>query len=307
MNYIKKTIYLPSGGVEYSPLVFLDKIDASYVFMRSDHFSNESLFDTFASTLNHYCKLPVPVGEMYTSDIYYLWSLMATIDLGRKFFTTGEVCDKCKEEYSVSVYLEKLDVLIGNKFNGFTIPKANFTIEELNANIILRPRKVLDNYAFSANIQQYMDRDGKETNTVYRYLNFIVTQIESIKIDGVDINQQLFFDVIKSTSLDCLFELYNKVKLLNKSFGIYDNFKSTCPKCGHKNEGWLYDDLSYSQPFITGGTDGEQFKNLYMGLLQEARYPCNTFDDGFKRPLRYNDFFYNAMKEMDFQQGTIMM
>ena len=203
-KYIKKTLYLPSGGVEYSPLAFIDKVDAAYMFMRADPFSIESMFDLLTSTINFYCELPTAIENMYTIDIYYIWSLMTMMDFDKKYLESGVVCGACRKEYDVKIRIEIFDSVIGNKYDGFIIPINTHEVEDFVFSF--KPRKVIHNYTFAAGMQKYLLANGKETNTAEKYILFCATQLESLTYQGVQIDKKDWSSAIRSMYLKDMFE-----------------------------------------------------------------------------------------------------
>ena len=304
-GFIKKTIYLPSGGIDYSPLVFVGKPDGAYAIMRLDPMGSDSNFDMLTSTVNHYCELPVPIKDMYTQDIYYIWSFLLTMDLMHgEDFKLKIPCSKSSCHYVNSVFLSvgTMDISILNKFNGDTLVERVFD-SHLGISVGYKPRKGIANFDFGSAMTAHNDPHLEITLSY-----FCATQAEWIKYDGKLLPKHQWIQALMSLTYVELYRLYKDMIAYSKSFGIYDNFIFKCRTCGTENQGWLYDDLISS--FYTSGASNNklgQLENVFKFSIEEARLPSFTLDDVYAQPIRYAERFSAALKEIKFQHGQVMM
>ena len=300
---IKKTIYLPSGGIEYAPLAFVGKPDHAYIIMRLDPSGYDSNFDVVTSTLNHYCDLPVSIDKMYMQDVNYLWGYLLTMDLVRNEPIKLTIqCKDCGFHNLVFISIDSMDVSVLNRFDGGVIKEEIFT-SPLDITVGYKPRKAMANFDFGIAMNAHEDPDVSITLSY-----FCASQANWIMCGTEMLPKHQWSEALRSLTYVELYRLYSSMRSLTKSFGIYDYFTFGCRKCKSKNDGWLFDDLATSLYSINSfNVQVKKLEDTFRFAIEEARMPSFTLRDIFTQPIRYADQISAALREVKFQPGQVMM
>lgn len=307
-GFIKKTIYLPSGGAEYPPFAYVGKPDAAYVFMRLDHNGSDSSFDVESSTIRHYCDLPAPMERMFTQDLHYIWTYMMTTDMVKEdTIRVGVCCPSCGKVNTAFVAVPSLDISIVNRFEERLEISRKFASShglELEYGI----RRAAANIEFGYLMSQAEDASRGIKAPMHDVMAmFIATQTERIADRGAEVECSSWLDAIRSMTFRDMATLFEDMREHNKSFGIYDRFTYSCKQCGRRGASWLYDDISMSivSPTTFAG-QRSRLEDTIKGIIEESRLPAFTMEDVLSRPMRFGESFANALREVKFHYGIVV-
>ena len=305
MNPVSKTFYLPSGGFNYPPIVLIKDLDMEYIFYLLDQDKIDSSFDLMQSIINHFCILPTSILNMYTSDIYYLYSyILITENRKDNYFIKATKCARCGEEHKISFFIGNFQTTVYNPYKPLTLNNI-FKSTDKTVELELNIRTVLDNITYSNLLVQ------EETElAVIDYYSlialFILTQTKRIKYNGEEVKKEHWHTIISSLLLKDLLSLHNMAIDINKTFGIYDKVKYNCSKCKVTNIFWYYDDIIESKFIINKVSNINDKEKLIKYLISQSRLPCFSMEDLVTRPLKLEETFNNVVKATKFQSGAVM-
>lgn len=305
MKYIPKTLYLPTGGYDYSPVAFINNLDMSYMFFYADETLVDSSFDFIQSIVGHFCDLPVPIQDLYICDLYYIYSYIQTSEIFKdNIFVKNVICNSCQKENKISFFIGNFDINIFNPFKRNNLIR-NFVSSTNDIEIKYRIRKVKDNIAFGNLCVQ--EESSYDQLNYFEYLKwFCLHQTDEVYFYGEKIDKENWFDTFSSLLLKDLFKLYEEMVNLNKSLGIYDKLRYTCKNCKTLNTLWFYDDMFESKFIIHKKHHQDVLENLIKYLISQSRLPCFNITDVTDRPIKFDDSYNKILKNTKFQQGAVM-
>ena len=305
MKLIPKTIYLPSGGYSYPPVVLLKSLDMGYLFHQIDTSTTDSNFDFIQSIINHYCELPVNITKLYLCDLYYIYSYIQAVEINKKdVSTTYSICQHCNSENKISFFIGNFDITIYNKYKPITINNS-FVNSTEDIKIMLNMRTVENNLELG-NLLAAQESELEEIPYYEILAIMCLTQTESITLNGELVDKENWSSVILSLTLSDLFSLYNQAVNLNKTFGIYDKINYSCIKCGKPNVIWQHNDISESRFISRPSKNLSQVEGLVRYLVGQSRLPCFTIEDVYKRPFKLDEAYDFVLRDTKFQAGQVM-
>lgn len=309
MNEYSKNLYLPSGGLEYPPFVWLDKLKNDIKLLENDSNAYSSQFEYIMLLVKYHTKLPVDIYELLLQDFYFIWThiLLSDIFIDGDFFETI-VCQEpgCRTKNKISIDFAGLDFKQYNKWNKITKKNEiiSITIDNQEFIITFRHRKVKDNLDFSY-LKLFYDN---KNNVLFDLILYILPQVIKIEKDDKTKIEQLdylsFFQYLRK--LDIM-EIYSILINFAETIGSENNVEFTCrnEKCKIKNNFLIFNDftLSVIMPRVS---NFEKAKDVYKGIFSLARYPIFNLIDVFNIPLRHEEHISKALNEIDFKAGTVM-
>ena len=296
MKINSKQLYLPSGGVQYSPLAHIETLDYNFILTRLMG-NYDTYFEMIVSIIQNYVKLPINIENLLIFDLIYIYTYINSLDIDQDIYLKKTINCICNKEHKVSVSLPNLSINFLNKYKD----KGNELILKKNGTeIIFNYRKVIDNLTF---ISIQNDND----NYIDQIIKYVMTQIKEIKsIEGniYNINESDYTDILYNLKLKDILYFYNSIFEFNKSFGIYDKFKMTCT-CGKELVNWYYNDIQMCQPLILENNEGI-IEKILKSAVEEGRLPGFNFYDFFNKPLKNDKNLLDIIRNTDYRAGTIL-
>jgi hypothetical protein len=305
MQYIPKTLYLPSGGLLYPPVAYIHKLDASYYLAELDANIYDTNFDKIQSIIKRFCLLPIDINNMLLSDIYYIYSYILTTDIVEDIYLLKTAyCSSCDTFNKVSVSAANFNIQVYNPYDPICFNNEYVTLH--NTKIKIRHRIVQDNLQYVALIS-LEENEYDELHIIKMMVYFVMTQIEEIIYNNKLVHKKHWKEVLENLVTRDLFQLFNQTLEFNKTIGIYDKFKFVCKNCGAKNYFWFFDDIIDNKVITQRTINREQLLIIIKSFISESRLPCFTLSDVMNRPLHYQEIYKEAIDSLDFKIGQVMV
>src|SRR5574343_145470 len=111
MSYFKKIFYLPSGGLSYSPFVWIYPVTNEIQLFQNDPNNGDSLLEYELSIIEKYTETEINILDLYAQDMNYLWMYF----LISEFISTGSYyidaeCNNCGKKNTLFLDLSKFNV-----------------------------------------------------------------------------------------------------------------------------------------------------------------------------------------------------
>lgn len=302
-RYVPKILYLPSGGLSYTSIAHVHKLDTAYYFHELAD-DSENYFDNMLSVVSHYCDLPAPVHSIYTCDIHYIYTYIVTTDLIRDtYLPHWHICHSCGNATKLQVSVAEMAVRFRNPY----VPRpSRFFLDRHNTQIELGMRTVLDNMRFSVALQQ-LEEEFSSAPFTEVVIRFLLPQIRAILQNEKPVPEDEWSTILRSMVSRDLFVLIDTAYALNKSYGLYDRIKYHCSECQTSNSLWLYDDMLDGRPRMGTPSDPNAIEKTVKGILSESKLPCLTVNEILERPLSLQDAYVSALGSMDFRVGQVIL
>lgn len=291
MSYgFDKLIILPSNGLEYDKYVYLSPVTYEYFLFGADT-ENESLTQTesLISILRKYLKIPFPIHELYTHDLYYLWINFLGQILEDKYYLNGN-CKRCNHKNKLAVNFADISV---NYYENSDVYKI-FTIPNKDIEIKYRRRKVKDNLDFSlSNNSEELDFD--------QMINYLIPQIVEIRYKNNTIPIKEAKELLKfQTNFKDLSELFIE-NFIKNDFGINNDIEYKCSSCSEINATQLFNDYGASMIVIERNEEVLDKVDLFKTVLSISKTPAATIDEILKMPYRNIKDLLESLSKIEFQ------
>jgi hypothetical protein len=293
-----KLLFLPSGGLLYSPFVFVRPITNDFLLFQSDGNLYDSVFDYQFATIRRYVSAEVDLLKMATQDFFYIWVYlyMSDIEQGGGMYLSGR-CSYCSHNNNIYMDAEKFKVKTINKFEEKFAPIFGYQLEDIE--LAIRARQVQDNIYF-ANL---LLNSGNDEEDWYVFLLYIATQIETMKIGDEIIPPSNYLSALKFKShYNDVLELYKHINNHEMEFGMDNQVFYKCQNCGKLQKTVMYDNIMNS--IITANDMKKmtmQQENLIDDAFHMARFRLLNFEEYMQSmPVKYAKSMQAVINRMEF-------
>jgi hypothetical protein len=305
MDNFSKIMYLPSGGLSYSPFVFLKPITLKINFLETDQYMIHSTFERILYTINEYVKFDTSVLEVYIQDIYYLWMYYINTDFQNEYSRFNSIktpCKHCYEINNVMVDFTDADVFINNKYSSSEL-KPVHVLKIDNIEIETTYRTVKHNIEFSQLALSYTEKDDVVLKTIY----YILTQVTNITMEGRRLNKNEWLDALSSLSLKQLTRIYNAILEIEFHFGVYSNLMFTCFSCGKETTSLLFNNFYLSQlQSLADLSTVQKQEEIFDYMLNFVRLPLLNFEELTSIPVRLTKSLMQSSSKIKFHAGVVL-
>lgn len=300
----EKILYLPSGGLYYSPLVRSRPITHELNILQSDAHYYSSLFEYYLTIIDHYCKLPVPLTEMYNQDLYYIWFFYMVTDLIRSGnYYLNTLCSKCYEKNMIMVNLGDLDINIVNPYSTKLEVNPKYDVDDGRYTIYFRRRRAQDNIEFGNLLLNSEFEEGDQgSNDILVIILFLSTQIDKIVFQSTgEIEKKYYYAVLSSLLYRDLIRLLEFTLKIENEIGINNNLFFDCKHCHKPQAILLFDNIMLSK---IGAPDTKNIIQKQEDFFEQAfgisRLPILSYNEYLQLPIRYAPAISNVLMGMKF-------
>lgn len=282
----EKSLYLPSGGLEYSPYAWVKAISLATLPFMNDAKASDSSFDMMLSIIKYHTKMvdATDISELYLQDFYYIWVFLYIGDISTDDNeSTKDLCKQCNAVNTINVKLSNLKPTYNLKKTLVT----NLNYKSEGMDIQFRRRKTKDNI-------EYGVESLRENSRVY----YILPQITKLKYKDKVIPPNEYFDFLQNLNYKKIIKIKKRFDDRTCDFGLENTVIYTCSKCKEENECNVFDNINLAT--MTVQTQNFQSKvELYKNILSQARTPMFSFGSILDMPIRELETLSEAMKDMD--------
>lgn len=303
----KKQLFLPSGGLSYSPFAAVKPITNEIHIFSNDKYSSDSILEYQLAIINKYVEHENNILDLYMHDIHYLWFYFLSTDLTNKSsYTLHAKCKVCEEKNTIEVDMGELNVMIYNRY----IQKINqYIILELEkVKFIVERRKAKHSIEF-ANLMFNSDVSIDNGEDYIKYCSlYIATQTKEICVNNKTYNDKFdIYSYITEMTIKDIIKIYEKIIDKENEIGIENNIIFKCAKCGEEQKTLLFNDMLQSLivPSSSKFSDQDQIE-LFESFFSLTRLPIMKFEEFLTSPARYSSQMMRAVSKIDFHTGMII-
>lgn len=297
-NSFEKLIFLPSGGLLYSPFVLVRPITNDFLLFQSDNNLFDSVFDYQLAVLRRYTDSETHIMKLSTQDFFYVWMYLYVNELeeGTGVYLSG-VCSDCKKENQIYMDVDKFNVNIMNKFQSRLVPTVSYSAKDME--LTFRIRLVEDNIFFG---NLLLNSEHNEQDW-YLLALYIATQLSEMKLSGHIVPEEHYLDVLLfNLHYGEILEAYSVIKAFESQFGIDSRVHYFCQHCQKPQSTVLYDNIMNS---IIASSDMKKMtmfqENVMDDALHMARYKLLNFNEYMeKMPIKYSKIMKTVIDRMEF-------
>lgn len=305
MTNFSQFLYLPSGGLSYSPFVFVRPITVKSSLLEVDPFTTHSSFEHIITLVNEYVTFETNILDIYVQDIYYIWLHYLNTDFQSELSDFRKVlvpCRKCFQENKVLVDYSDVDVFLNDRFKASKL-KERHCIKIGKIEITLPYRKVSQNVEFANLILTNTD----SYDVILRMIYYILTQTEKMSYEKQEIDSREWYDVIANENIGTIVKIYNKILNLEMDFGVYNKLSFKCYSCGSEEETILFNNFYLSQMSESRNKNilAEQ-ESTFDYLMNFSRLPIFSFDEITQLPLRFRESIMKSVGKIKFHAGVVL-
>lgn len=307
-NYFRKPIFLPSGGLDYPPFVWLAPITNELSLHEYDMTPGDSNFSSKLTLLEKYIESNVNLFDMFTQDINYIWSYMMIEDIVTDgIYHISHTCYKpnCRHINNVKIDMGSLDIKYLNIYDDDVDKFFNYQSKE-GLKIKLSRRRAKHNLNYGHIL--FSDTTKEKNEYAYQVNLFIVTQIEEILYNNIIVPKNEYIKCLKSLRLYEIDEILGLILSEENKFGIHNQLCFNCVKCNEKNILYLFNDFQESKIVSTDPIPNiiNKQKELFKNIFEFARLPIMGYESYLKTPIRFIKGMGQAIQGMEFHNGSIL-
>lgn len=304
-NYFRKPVFLPSGGLDYPPFVWLQPVTNELTLYEYDANRSDSNFAYKLTLLEKYLQTNVDLLDMYTSDINYLWSYMMIEDVVTDgIYYISSKCSKSECEHINHVKID-MGVLSINYLNIYDDRTSKYIMYENDEGlkIKLSRRRAKHNLSFGHIL--FSDFTQNKEEHVYQVELFIATQIEEIIYNGMIVPRNEYMACLRALRLYEIDELLYLLIMEDDKFGIHNRLYYECKKCKEKNMLSLFNDFQESKvgQLTPIPNVADKQKGLFKHIFEFTRLPIIGYNEYINAPIRFMSGMANAVQLMEFHSG----
>jgi hypothetical protein len=313
MEYFKKVLYLPSGGLSYPPHVWVKPVTNDLQLFQTDPNNGDSVLEYQTAIIDRYIELPTNVLNLYMQDFNYLWMYILMTEFLTQtgvYYITAR-CHECQINNTIFVDISKLNIQI---YNQFVKPlETHYKINHENIEFIFERRRVGHSITYGNLMLNFeppipsLIEDDYEVDFVTRLGLYLSTQIKSIKMDGKEIPKHEYFNAFNYMLYNDVFSMFMKVSKIEEDFGIENKIQFKCKKCGEMKETYLFNDIASSTMHESIDKNiYEKQENVFSFLFSISRLPVMTYSEVLTTPMRYAERMSKALGKIEWHSGMIM-
>lgn len=303
INNFKKLIFLPSGGLDYSPYIWLYPITNAILLLDADPNISDSTLDFELAIIGRY----VDFGDqnllnILMSDIHFLWFYISVLEFHKdaQLLLENHKCFECKENINIiKIDLTKINISYFNPLEDSISLNYEITVEDLI--LTFRRRRVKDNLHFAHLVYSAPKKENDLEDLKYKLILFIATQLDNINFKNEDIPIKKWFEVFNILSYDQIAEVFNIIVKKEKDIGLDNEVFFNCEKCGKENKINIFDDFNLSQISLYDHKRiNQKQEEIFNNLISMARLPIFNMSEYLDMPLRFANSLGNALQNTKF-------
>lgn len=292
MHGFEKLLILPSNGLEYNKFLYLKPLTIEYFLYTSELEESLSEIERMVNTLKKYIIFDLPITELYTDDLYFIWINFILQIIKDKYYVESKCQNqKCGHRNKISISIGDFTT---THYEGYDVYKT-INIPDKEIKLKYRRRKVKDNLGFS--LKNLERENAIDINQIIEY---VIPQIVELSVGNQIIDKfdyrDFFNSYLQHEDIDTIF----KEKFLKQDFGINTKLKYSCKKCNHENHSEIFSDFTSSR-IIEERDFTSNKEELYDMLLLTSKTPVITITELLNMPYIDYDIFMSKFKDIKFQ------
>lgn len=305
-TYFRKPVFLPSGGLDYPPFVWLTPITNELSIFEYDANRSDSNFAYKLTILEKYANVDFDLLDMYTCDVNYLWSYMMIEDIVTDgIYHIANKCQQCDTGNYVKIDMGSLNVKYLNIYDDKINRQLEYKNEE-NLLIKFSRRRAKHNLTYGHILFSDISVNSKEY--MYQIILFIVTQIDEILFNGKEVPRNEYLSCLRALRFKEIDEILELIINEENNFGIHNKLYYECKKCKSKNTIYLFNDMYESKvgEVIQIPQIQTKQRDLFKNIFEFTRLPIIGYDEYINSPIRFMSGMAKAVQAMEFHAGTIL-
>jgi len=237
----EKIIFLPSGGLLYSPFVRVRPLTNDFLLFQNDNDLFGSIFEYQLAIIRRCCDLDFDILKITTQDFFYLWVYIFMTDIQQEDgMYLSYKCSDCNHDNKIYFQASKFSVNVINPYEQTISQNTTYVSSDNRLFARFRLRTAADNILFG----NLLLNSEHELNDWYCWLLYIVIQLEELRIDGQLIERHDYIGALTyNIHFTELIDIFYKLRDHDNQFGLDNRVNFLCQKCNKPQKTVFYDNM----------------------------------------------------------------